>query len=78
MNGIPILTGRERVVWTKADKKILDRCAKLFNMHGDKLLLKCGNPVCPDHNMHLLEDISAPGGMVLRCGCHDRVFTHAC
>lgn len=74
-NGALLITTRERVVWTRDEQKLLNRLSKVFNAHGDKLLLRCGNPVCPDHAMTLHEDQSNPGGMVLRCGCHDRAFT---
>lgn len=73
-----LITTRDRVVWTTDEKKRLDRCAKDFNMHGDKLLLVCGNPCCPDPHMHLHQDQTSAGGMVLRCGCTDRCFIPTC
>jgi hypothetical protein len=66
---------RTRVVWTTDERKRLDRCAKDFNQHGDKLLLKCGQMLCPDPRIHLAAAFDAPGGAVLRCGCTDRVFS---
>ena len=73
-----LISTREREVWTTDEKKRLNRCAKDFNAHGDKLLLVCGNPLCVDPRMTLQQDHSAPGGMVLRCYCRDRVFTPTC
>lgn len=73
--GALLISSRDRAVWTRSDKKILDRCAKVFNLHGDKLLLLCGNPCCPDPRMGLVNDGSDPAGMSLRCGCTDRVFS---
>lgn len=77
-SGIPEPNTRQRTVWTRDEKKLLDRLAKVFNMHGDKLQLRCGNPVCPDTRMTLAQDATSPGGMVLRCGCTDRVFSRSC
>lgn len=70
-----LITTREREVWMPEEKRLLDRLAKVFNQHGDKLQLICGNPVCPAPKMTLSRDDSHPGGRVLRCGCRDRVFT---
>ena len=70
-----LITTRLRVVWTTDEKKRLSRCAKDVNQHGDKLLLVCGHDTCPDQRITLQQDGSAPGGMVLRCGCTDRLFS---
>jgi hypothetical protein len=70
-----VLNTRTRVVWTTDERRRLDRCAKDFNQHGDKLQLKCGNLTCPDPRIHLATAFDAPGGAVLRCGCSDRVFS---
>lgn len=70
-----LLSTRTREVWTTDEQKRLNRTSKDFNAHGDKLLLVCGRQTCPDHRMVLLQDASCPGGMVLRCGCTDRVFS---
>jgi len=70
-----VLNTRQRVVWTTDERRRLDRCAKDFNVHGDKLQFKCGNLTCPDTRIHLAADFSQPGGAVLRCGCTDRVFS---
>lgn len=73
-----LINTRNRVVWTTDEKKHLDRAARDFNSHGDKLLLLCGNVVCPDARMTLQQDVSSPGGMILRCGCTDRHFIPSC
>lgn len=73
-----LINTRLRVVWTMDEKKRLDRCARDFRAHGDKFLLRCGNTTCPDDRIVMHLDASAPTGAVLRCGCTDRVFTHAC
>lgn len=72
-----LISTRARVVWTQQDKKLLNRCAKLFNEKGDKLELKCGNLTCPEPKMTLAKDDTDPGGRVLRCGCTDRHFQSA-
>jgi hypothetical protein len=68
------LTTRRRVVWTRAERRTLDACAKACNAHGDRLVLECAAQTCPDLRIHLAADFTAPGGAVLRCGCTDRVF----
>lgn len=73
-----LISTRQRVVWTTDEKKHLDRCARDFNSHGDKLLMLCGNPVCPEQRITLQQDGSSASGMVLRCGCSDRVFVPSC
>jgi len=70
-----LISTRTRVVWTLAERKRLDRCAKDFNVHGDKLQLRCGQITCPDPTIHLAAKFDEPGGAVLRCGCTDRVFS---
>jgi len=70
-----LISTRRRVVWTTDERKHLDRCAKDFNVHGDKLQLRCGQMTCPDPTIHLAVDFHAPGGAVLRCGCTDRLFS---
>lgn len=74
MGPIPILGARIREVWPKDERKILDRCAKLFNSHGDKLMMRCGYPLCTDPDIRLYPDPLKPNWMVLRCGCRDRAF----
>jgi hypothetical protein len=69
------LNTRARVVWTTAERKQLDRCARAVNVHGDKLVLWCGHLTCPDPRIHLAAAFHEPGGAVLRCGCTDRVFS---
>jgi hypothetical protein len=69
------LATRPRVVWTRAERRALDACAKAFNSHGDRLVLECGTRTCPDRRIHLAAAFDAPGGAVLRCGCTDRVFS---
>lgn len=66
---------RPRVVWTKDEKRRLDRCAADFNAHGDRLLMRCGQALCPDTTIRLVREPSDPRGAVLRCGCLDRVFS---
>jgi hypothetical protein len=69
------LSTRRRVVWTRAERRSLDACATAIHARGDRLLLDCGSPLCPDPRIHLAADFGAPGGAVLRCGCTDRVFS---
>lgn len=77
-NETPAVNTRQRVVWTTDERRLLDRLSKVFNQHADKLLLRCGNPVCPDNRIMLAIDDSNPGGRVLRCGCSDRCFIPSC
>jgi hypothetical protein len=72
-----LISTRQRVVWTRDERKLIDRVAKVFNAHGDKLKFVCGNITCPEPSIVLQRDDSAPGGRVLRCGCRDRVFTRS-
>jgi len=79
VDGIPDLAAiasnpRTRDVWTKADRKLLDRVARMLGEHGVSFALKCANQTCPDRQLKTASDSSAPGGVVLRCGCTDRHF----
>ena len=76
-DGALLISNRQRVVWTKDERRPLDRVAKVFNAHGDKFQLVCGSPFCPEPSIVLEKDSSDPGGRVLRCGCRDRVFTRS-
>jgi hypothetical protein len=73
-----LVNTRQRVVWTLAEKKHLDRTSRDFAAHGDKFLLRCGNVTCPDDQIVMHVDASQPTGAVLRCGCTDRVFSRTC
>lgn len=70
-----LISTRRRVVWTIAERRQLDKVAKMFNVHGDKFKLVCGSPVCPSPDIALAQDDTNPAGRVLRCGCSDRVFS---
>lgn len=67
--------GRTREVWTNDDRRLFDRACRMVSGHGDRLLLKCGNDLCPDRAIVLEADAGAERGAVLRCGCTDRVFS---
>lgn len=68
--------GRSREVWTNADRQLFDRACRMVKKdHGDLLLLRCGNELCPDRAIKLEADAGAERGAVLRCGCTDRVFS---
>jgi hypothetical protein len=73
-----LIDPRQRVVWTTDERRRLDRCAKDFNTHGDKLQLVCGSALCPEPRIVMHQDQTAPGGVVLRCGCTDRHFVPTC
>lgn len=66
---------RRRVVWTLAERKLLDKVARTFNVHGDKFQLVCGDPGCPNPKITLVQDDTNPAGRVLRCACTDREFS---
>jgi hypothetical protein len=72
-----LINTRAREVWTTDERRLLDRLAKIFNMHGDRLLFECGSECCPNPHIVIALDDSAPGGAVLRCGCTDRQFVRA-
>lgn len=73
-----LISTRDRIVYTKADGQALDRCAKQLNAHGDKMLVVCGNATCPSQKIVMVPDHTAGGrGMILRCGCRDRIFEKA-
>lgn len=74
MSDALLINTRTRDVWTYDEKRLLDRLARIFNEHGDKLALTCGNATCPDPKMALAADDTDPAGRVLRCGCKDRHF----
>jgi hypothetical protein len=74
----PEVSTRRRVVWTREEKRRLDRVAADFNRHGDKFLLRCGNPACPSPVIALQGDGTDAAGALLRCGCTDRVFSRTC
>jgi hypothetical protein len=74
----PEVSTRRRVVWTREEKRRLDRVSADFNLHGDRFLLRCGSAACPETTIVLAEDRTNPGGMILRCGCTDRVFSPTC
>lgn len=69
-----ILGDRIREVWTPDDRKRLDRCAEMMVSHGDRMLIRCDHPLCPEPVMHVQQDPTNPHGLILRCGCRDRVF----
>ncbi len=67
--------GRTREVWTNDERKRFERACRDVRGHGDLLLLRCGNELCPDRAIKLEADAGAERGAVLRCGCTDRVFS---
>ncbi len=69
---VPIVSTRNREVWTYSSKRLLDRLAKMLFTANVHLKLECASPVCPSHRIELLEDATAPLGRVFRCGCTDR------
>lgn len=74
MNGIPILSTRQREVWTYEQKRRLDRIAADLHTAEVRLILECNAPCCPDPTIHLVEDDHTPGGRMLQCGCTQRHF----
>lgn len=79
LEGIPdvaasINNPRVREVWTREDWKHFNRAAKVLEFHGVKMRLLCTLEQCPEKNIKIKTDATAPMGAVLRCGCTDRVF----
>lgn len=66
--------GRTREVWPSDDFRLFTRFSKMVRQHGDMVLLRCGNELCPDRAIKLAPEASAERGAVLRCGCTDRVI----
>jgi hypothetical protein len=74
----PEVSTRRRVVWTREEKRRLDRVAADFNRHGDKFLLRCGNRRVPRPRSCAAGRRTDAAGALLRCGCTDRVFSRTC
>ena len=66
--------GRTRETWSNDDWRLFGRFSKMVRQHGDVVLLRCGNELCPNRAVKLEPDASAERGAVLRCGCTDRVI----
>ena len=69
---IPIISTRDREVWTNDSKKLLDRLARMLNSAEVTLLLRCANELCPDRQITMVRDHTDPNGRIFRCGCKDR------
>lgn len=79
LEGIPdvaasLANPRIRDVWTREEWKLLNRTSKMLAGHGVKHRLVCMLEHCPDKNIRIHADATAPMGAVLRCGCTDRIF----
>lgn len=79
LEGVPDLADkatnqRVREVWTRDEWRRFNRAAKIMEEHGVKMRLLCTLAQCPDKNIRIHPDASAPSGAVLRCGCTDRIF----
>lgn len=72
--GIPIISARNREVWTYDNKRLLDRMAMLLHSANVRLLFECSAPLCPSPQITLVHDERVPGARLLRCGCTDRHF----
>lgn len=66
---VGLISTRKRVTWTKDQWKLLNRTSKLLNDFGDRFVLRCGSPVCPDSTIALIADDSDARKRVLVCGC---------
>lgn len=75
-DGVLRVDTRRREVWTRDEKKIIDRAARVLNSHGDRMKLVCGSDICPDNRIVMVVDQSDPSGAQLACGCTTRCFSH--
>lgn len=71
---VPEDISRQREVWTKDERKLLDRATELLRSRAIALQLRCLHPDCqgPDGKMQFSRDNA--GDAILRCGHKDRVF----
>lgn len=70
------LAERERHVWTKDQKRLLDRCTNMLAKGGIALLMQCGNPDCKKagpFQPQLLGD----GSLQLQCEHADHLWMKA-
>lgn len=74
VNTIPIISTKRRVVWTRDEKRLIDRVSKLFHDRGARLLMECGSALCQAPRFALVADDAEPAGRVLACGCTKHVF----
>lgn len=72
-----LISTRDRQVWTTDEKKLVNRAAKLFNSYGVRMVLECQHATCPAQRIVMTRDPHDPGGMILACGCTNRVFVPA-
>lgn len=68
-----LLSTRQTEHWTRDERRVIDRAAKLLNQRGVKMLLVCASELCPDQRLRLAEG-RRPGEVSLRCGHLDRLF----
>ena len=68
---VPLTTERAREVWSRDERKALERVAKLCALRGVRFLLTCGREGCRE-TIERVED--ATGQLVLRCACSDRIM----
>jgi hypothetical protein len=67
---VPLTTERQREVWTRDERKTLDRMARLVQSRGLAWMLKCVRPGCG--GVMTRQDVN--GEDVLRCACSDRIM----
>ena len=65
---VPLTTERQREVWTRDERKTLDRMARLVQSRGLAWMLKCIHPGCG--GVMVRQDVA--GVDTLRCDCSDR------
>lgn len=72
---VPEVHARKRIVLTKAEWKLIDKCFALLAFLGLRLQFTCDHPRCAGQPIEKITQ--GDGSVVLRCEHADRVFSKA-
>jgi hypothetical protein len=70
---LPVELSRVREVWTRDERRLLERAVAMLTRKGMRQYLKCDHAACAAAPIERVP--AADGGFVLRCAHADRVFT---
>ena len=73
---VPESAPRDREVWTKDEKKLIDRVTRMLRGRKIRLVLKCADDACDLTPLEFIP-VRENGEFILRCPHLDRVFTRA-
>ena len=69
---VPDAFSREREIWTRDERKVLRRAARLAEQKGCGVVLVCRDPRCKANPV--IERVDLPdGSFIMRCGHKDRL-----